>query len=175
MITYVTNFRYAVLGNKLFSQSDQWSIITFISLIIIIQLWELSHLTMWMFIGHVNEYPTMHYFGIPRHTQSIIACEILTEYFWKLQWTNALWECCQRALSTQLINVSLTLWHVSEATRRTALSDNTHPHFHKHTNLQQTNIYEQFFGPTRNYQWKRFAKSLGVILTRTTMKQLLTL
>ena len=56
------------------------------------------------------------------------------------------------ALSTQLINVSLTLWHVSEATRRKALSDNTHPHFHKHTNLQQTNIYEQIFGPTRNYQ-----------------------
>ena len=29
--------------------------------------------------GHVIEYPTMHYFGIPRHTQSLI----LTEYFWK--------------------------------------------------------------------------------------------
>ena len=24
-------------------------------------------------IGHVNEYPTMHYFGIPRRTQSMIA------------------------------------------------------------------------------------------------------
>ena len=23
--------------------------------------------------GHVNEYPTMHYFGIPWHTQSMIA------------------------------------------------------------------------------------------------------
>ena len=34
-------------------------------------------------IGHVNEYPTMHYFGIPRHTQSMIANKILTEYFWK--------------------------------------------------------------------------------------------
>ena len=34
-------------------------------------------------IGHVNEFPTMHYFGIPRHTQSMIAYIILTEYFWK--------------------------------------------------------------------------------------------
>ena len=25
----------------------------------------------WYIIGHVNEYPTMHYFGNPRHTQSI--------------------------------------------------------------------------------------------------------
>ena len=24
-------------------------------------------------IGHVNEYPTMHYFGNPRHTQSMVA------------------------------------------------------------------------------------------------------
>ena len=45
-------------------------------------------------IGHVNEYPTMHYFGIPRHTQSMIAYKILTEYFWKFQWWIALWECC---------------------------------------------------------------------------------
>ena len=37
-------------------------------------------------IGHVNEYPTMHYFGNPRHTQSMIAYIILTEYFWKFQW-----------------------------------------------------------------------------------------
>ena len=37
-------------------------------------------------LGYVNEYPTMHYFGIPRHTQSMIAFEILTEYFWKFQW-----------------------------------------------------------------------------------------
>ena len=36
-------------------------------------------------IGHVNEYPSMHYFGIPRHTQSIIAYTILTKYFWKSQ------------------------------------------------------------------------------------------
>ena len=45
-------------------------------------------------IGHVNEYPTMHYFGIPRHCQSMIAYKILTEYFWKLQRKIALWECC---------------------------------------------------------------------------------
>ena len=37
------------------------------------------------FIGHVNEYPTMHYFGNPGHTQSMIAYMILTEYFWKFQ------------------------------------------------------------------------------------------
>ena len=39
-------------------------------------------------IGHVNKYPTMHYFGIPRLTQSMIAYKILTEYFWNL------WKCC---------------------------------------------------------------------------------
>ena len=38
-----------------------------------------------MSIGHVNEYPTMHYFGVPRHTQSMIAYKILTEYFWEFQ------------------------------------------------------------------------------------------
>ena len=27
----------------------------------------------------------MHYFGIPRHTQSMTANKVLTEYFWKLQ------------------------------------------------------------------------------------------
>ena len=38
-------------------------------------------------IGHVNEYliPTMYYFGNPRHTQSMIAFVILTEYIWKFQ------------------------------------------------------------------------------------------
>ena len=45
-------------------------------------------------IRHVNEYHTMHYSGNPRHTQSMIAYMILTEYFWKFQWKIALWECC---------------------------------------------------------------------------------
>ena len=36
-------------------------------------------------IGHVNGYPKMHYTGIPRHTQSMIANKFLTEYFWKFQ------------------------------------------------------------------------------------------
>ena len=45
-------------------------------------------------IGHVNEYPIVHHFGFPRHTQSMIAYRILTEYFWELQWKVALWECC---------------------------------------------------------------------------------
>ena len=32
-------------------------------------------------IGHVNEYPIMHHFGIPR------------QYFWKCKWKTAMWEC----------------------------------------------------------------------------------
>ena len=36
-------------------------------------------------LGHVNEYPAMHYFGNPKHTQLMIAYMILTEYFWKFQ------------------------------------------------------------------------------------------
>ena len=36
-------------------------------------------------MGHVNEFPTMHYFVIPKLTQSMIAYKILTEYFWKFQ------------------------------------------------------------------------------------------
>ena len=36
-------------------------------------------------IGHVNEYPTMHDFGNPRHAQSMLAYIILTEYFWIFQ------------------------------------------------------------------------------------------
>ena len=38
-------------------------------------------------IGHVNEYLTSHYFGNPRHTQSMITYMymILTEYSWKFQ------------------------------------------------------------------------------------------
>ena len=36
----------------------------------------LAHTT----IGHGNEYPTMHYFGNPGHTQSMIAYKILTKY-----------------------------------------------------------------------------------------------
>ena len=31
-------------------------------------------------LGHVNEYPAMHYFGNPRHSQSMITYIILTEY-----------------------------------------------------------------------------------------------
>ena len=31
------------------------------------------------------EYPTMHYFGIPRHTQLMMAYMTLTKYFWKFQ------------------------------------------------------------------------------------------
>ena len=34
-------------------------------------------------IGRINEYPTMHCFGISRTTQSMIHYVILTEYFWE--------------------------------------------------------------------------------------------
>ena len=36
-------------------------------------------------IGHVYEYPTMHDIGISRHSQSMTACMILTEYFWEFK------------------------------------------------------------------------------------------
>ena len=36
-------------------------------------------------IGHVNEYTTMHYFGNPRYTQSMIAYMILTKCFLNFQ------------------------------------------------------------------------------------------
>ena len=36
-------------------------------------------------IEHVNEYPIMLYFGIPRDAQSMIAYKILTECFWNFQ------------------------------------------------------------------------------------------
>ena len=45
-------------------------------------------------IGYVNKYPTMHYFGNPRHIQSMIAFLILTEFIWKFQWTICIVECC---------------------------------------------------------------------------------
>ena len=41
-------------------------------------------------IGHVNEYPTMHFCGNFSHTQSMIAYMILTEYFWKFQRKNCI-------------------------------------------------------------------------------------
>ena len=44
-------------------------------------------------IKHVNEYPTMHYFGNPRQNQSIVSYMIVTEYCWKFQWNIVLWEC----------------------------------------------------------------------------------
>ena len=45
-----------------------------------------AHYLQWMpRIGHVNEHPSMHCLGIPRHAQSMIAYKILTESFWKFQ------------------------------------------------------------------------------------------
>ena len=46
---------------------------------------ETSKSELLILIVHVNEYPTMHYFVLPRHTQSMIAYMILTKYFWKFQ------------------------------------------------------------------------------------------
>ena len=53
-------------------------------------------------IGHVNEHPIIHYFGIPRHTQSMIVHKIVVEYFWKTQQKTALWECCYHTLLQSL-------------------------------------------------------------------------
>ena len=54
----------------------------------------LDHVVNIFSIGYVNEYPMMHCFGNPRHTQSMITYMNLTEYFWKFQLKIALWECC---------------------------------------------------------------------------------
>ena len=51
----------------------------------------------------VNECPTMHYLGIPRHTHSMIIYNILTEYLWKFPWRIALWECCHKLIITSLL------------------------------------------------------------------------
>ena len=37
-------------------------------------------------IAHVSENPKMHYFEVPKNTQSMIADKILTEDFWKFIW-----------------------------------------------------------------------------------------
>ena len=45
--------------------------------------------TMYSLIGHVNKYPTMHYFGNPGHTQSMIAyIMIFTNYSDRLRCGN---------------------------------------------------------------------------------------
>ena len=41
-------------------------------------------------IEHINEYLTMQYFGIPRHTQSMTAYKVLTEYFLKIPLKNCI-------------------------------------------------------------------------------------
>ena len=41
-------------------------------------------------IRHVNEHPIYHYFGNPRHAQSIIAYKNSTEYFWKIPVKNCI-------------------------------------------------------------------------------------
>ena len=44
-------------------------------------------------MGHANEYPTMHCFGIPRHTPPMIVYKTLTEVFLAIPVKIALWEC----------------------------------------------------------------------------------
>ena len=51
--------------------------------IVLAHVWILC--LIFLLIGRVNEYPTMHYFGIPRHTQQMMAYKISIEYFWKFQ------------------------------------------------------------------------------------------
>ena len=41
-------------------------------------------------IGHVKEYSTMQYFGNPRHTQSMMAYMILTEFFLEIPVKNCI-------------------------------------------------------------------------------------
>ena len=41
-----------------------------------------------------QEYPTMHHFGIPIHTQSMTAYMILIEFVWEFHSKIALCECC---------------------------------------------------------------------------------
>ena len=60
----------------------------------IVLLFLLSCQTVLFLKWLVNEYPTMHYFGNPGHTQSKGSIMILTEYFWKFLWKIALWEFC---------------------------------------------------------------------------------
>ena len=60
-------------------------------------------------MGHVDEYPTMHYFRIPGHIQSMIAYKILTEYFWKCQRKIALWD----VVNLPYLN-NLAAWLVEE-------------------------------------------------------------
>ena len=49
--------------------------------------WIIKHLYILSYqIRHVIEYPTMYYFGDPRHTQSLTAFMIFTEYSWEFQW-----------------------------------------------------------------------------------------
>ena len=43
------------------------------------------HIITYMPMGHVNEYATMHYFGNPKHSQSMIAYMILNEYLLNFQ------------------------------------------------------------------------------------------
>ena len=63
--------------------------------------------------GHVNEYPTMHYFRIPRHSVRKSVYDF-TEYFWKFQWKVVLWECFQNALLLDVVGLKrlITLWCV---------------------------------------------------------------
>ena len=52
----------------------------------------------------------MHYYGNPRHTQSMIVYIILTEYFWKFKWKAALWLCSEHALLDLCQLCRLSCW-----------------------------------------------------------------
>ena len=65
----------------------------------------------------------MHYFRNPRHTQSMIADMMLTEYFRKFQWEIALWDRCQHALLTCICHEGSPClhwcWAITANTERT--------------------------------------------------------
>ena len=75
---------------------------------IYLSLQDLAQILLHAAIGHVNEYPALHYFWNPRHTQPMIAYIIMTEYFWKFQWKIAWSEWCKHSpicLLSQLLFV----------------------------------------------------------------------
>ena len=57
----------------------------YIAVAIVHQSSMYSTVVLLMLKGNVNEYPIMHYFGNPRHTQSMKAYMILTKNFWKFK------------------------------------------------------------------------------------------
>ena len=64
------------------------------------------------------EYPTMHYFGNPGHTQLHHSKYVfLSEYSWKFQRKIASWECCYHALIKIALNKNKGLLQTGQSWR----------------------------------------------------------